>query len=89
MDYLIESKELDGLSKSHPPKGFGPGMIYNPNDNQSGLLVEWSVAAEDRNAAIKETYNLLQIAYGVEEIPTSTEEVTEEDLPDSQLMTEG
>jgi hypothetical protein len=54
-DHMIESKELDGLSRSRPKNTDG---IYDPN-NDSGLLVEWSVNKSDRDAVISEVYKVL------------------------------
>jgi hypothetical protein len=75
-------KELDGLSVDSPPaiesQNGDPANIHNPN-NDKGLLVEWSVDADDRDGVIKETREvLLQTAPEPEE---GDEVITEEDLP--------
>jgi len=77
-DHLLESKELDGLSMTVVSSS---DAIHDPNDDH-GLLVEWSVPTDLRNAAIKEVLDVITVGGIVEEdlddeiqfsdIPTST-----------------
>jgi len=87
-DYILASKELDGLSGSpptlrHEGNGKSPSTIleeiYNPNKDKE-LLVEWSVDEDTRNDAIKEIYDVLMDGSLVESEEEVTE-VTESDLP--------
>jgi hypothetical protein len=82
--HLLESNELDGLSADEPRSNVESNgklsPIYDPNKD-SGLLVEWSVDAEERDAVIKEVYNVL-VAGEVEEGASEDDNViTEEDIP--------
>lgn len=81
---MLESKELDGLSRSPSPKphelnGDGGMYIHDPNRDR-GLLVEWSVPKEMRDEAIKEVYDVITAG---EQLPAAhdDEEITEADLP--------
>lgn len=90
-DYILSSKELDGLSSSnndvntshiHETNGKAPKSIideiHDPN-NDSGSLVSWSVDKHDREEVIKEVYDVLvcdAVKVGVE--PSNA--ITEEDL---------
>lgn len=74
---LLESRELDGLSSSKPNDNV---EIHNPNGD-SGLLVEWSVAKNDREAVIAEVTNiLLEASNNVVEYVES-DEIVISDLP--------
>lgn len=80
--YLLETKELDGLSSSKPNVGElngKPAHYYNPNKD-TGLLVEWSVPDDLRDEAIKEVYDVLTLG-GVAQPSEESDEITEEDLP--------
>jgi len=54
--HILESKELDGLSRTVPQKT--DDMIYDPQ-NDEGLLVEWSVKKDIRDEVIKEVYDVI------------------------------
>lgn len=74
---LLESKELDGLSKSKPPVGCGG--VFNPNKDD-GILIEWSVSEDERTMVLEEVSNLLKYTSNVitENI---SDDVLVEDLP--------
>lgn len=74
-NYLLESKELDGLSSNIPSSI--DSRYYDPNQD-AGLLVEWSISKEDRDV-IDEIYDLL--TNNEKHCDTEQEEVTEYDLP--------
>lgn len=79
-DYLMESKELDGLSRDQPtPKA---NIYHDPNQDHE-LLVEWSVPKEIRDEVIKENYDLLMRAKGHPIAESQSVDVTEHDLPKS------
>lgn len=81
-DHMIDTKELDGLTKNEESgKDQDPKSPRNPNED-SELLVEWSVDEDDRASAISETYAV--IMEGVEPVVSEEEEgeVTHEDIPD-------
>jgi hypothetical protein len=91
--FMLESKELDGLSASDPKDTAkaitdGPTTIseckvkfttlpYSADD--PNLLVEWSVPEEDRNSAISDT--LMILAADIPAIPGDDSEITRDDLP--------
>lgn len=77
-DYLVESKELDGLSRNKSPQG--RDLYVDPNGD-AGLLVEWSVPKEVRDEVIKENYELLMRSRGQQINESTSSEVTESDLP--------
>jgi len=77
--YLLESKELDGLSVDNPTASDG---IHNPN-NDKGLLVEWSIDEETRDQAIKEVRDVITAGSSTssEGNQNQKEVITEDDLP--------
>lgn len=91
-DHMLSTKELDGLSASKPTsnhdmngkKGLIEG-IYDPN-NDSGLLVEWSVPARDRDDAIKEVYDVLVAGEKGSVNEDVDEAITSEDIPNSAAI---
>jgi hypothetical protein len=81
-DHILESKELDGLSRkeqvSHE-SGTILESITDPNLDGDNILVRWSVDKKLRDETIKETYDLL---VGEElDVGDDIEEIQEEDLP--------
>jgi hypothetical protein len=84
-DYMVSSKELDGLSMSEPTNVKSDSIIesiHDPN-NDDNLLVKWSVDPNDRNEVIEETYNLLTSEPMVEDI--GQDDITRSDLPISSV----
>lgn len=84
-DHLIESKELDGLSKNKPNSSVSNGRsitesIHDPNSDDE-LLVEWSVNKSDRDAVISEVYNVLMGKTDGNSEVSEDSLITEEDLP--------
>jgi len=82
-DFLIEHKELDGLSANHPinpaeSNGNGRG-IHDPNKD-TDLLVEWSVDEDERTQAIDEVYNVITAGEVLSE-DADEDNITEDDLP--------
>lgn len=82
--HILESKELDGLSKTPPPSvhemnGDGGAVIHDPKQDP-GLLVEWSVDKDTRDEVIKEVYDVITTG---EHLTTTgdSDEITESDLP--------
>jgi hypothetical protein len=80
-DHILQINELDGLSRSVPPKSAGTILesIHDPN-NDEGIIVDWSVDQDIRSEAIKEVYEVL-----VADIPpeiVSSEDISPTDLPD-------
>jgi hypothetical protein len=51
--FLLESKELDGLTKT-------PKNVLTEDKNDPGLLVEWSVPINDRREAMLEIRNVIK-----------------------------
>jgi hypothetical protein len=80
VDYLLESKELDGLSRDKP---ISDNTIYHDPNQDSGLLVEWSVEHEQRHDAIVETYNI--IAEGGQAFDEEDEEISPDDIPATKV----
>jgi hypothetical protein len=87
--HFMESKELDGLSRSAPDvEKHGVNIaddlrVYDPNqENEESLLVEWSVDEKTRSEVIKETYTLLMADQPDEVV--ATDEITESDLQSLQ-----
>jgi hypothetical protein len=87
--HFMESKELDGLSRSVPDADkHGLAItddlrVYDPNqDDEKSLLVEWSVDEKTRSEVIRETYALLMTDQQEEVI--TTDEITETDLKQVQ-----
>ena len=78
-DNLIESKELDGLSKSKPANN-GSDIYHDPN-NDNGLLVEWSVPKQIRDEVIKENYDIVMKSKDGDLSPNVSSEISESDLP--------
>ena len=75
--YLLESKELDGLTKT-PPKIGEDGVLTEDLENDKGLLVEWSVPKKDREEAMLEIRNIIKN----QPVSVSTDtDVSPEDLP--------
>lgn len=86
-DHLLEIKELDGLTRSEMNYSSGAN-IQDPNKTD-GLLVEWSVAEEDRKAAIREVLSVLRCGM-VNDLPSDENTITDEDITIStKLVTEG
>lgn len=83
--HFLESKELDGLSRSIPTVNTATEsegiQIYDPNKDDQ-LLVEWSVDEETRKTAIKEVYDVL--TENQDGQPSIQEEITTDDLPIQQ-----
>lgn len=76
--HILETKELDGLSKSQPRFEDDSG-IHDPA-HDPGLLVEWSVDKNIRDEVIREVYDV--ITAGESRFPVSRDdEITENDLP--------
>ena len=84
-DYVVSSKELDGLSMSEPTNVKSDSIIesiHDPN-NDDNLLVKWSVDPNDRNEVIEETYNLLTSEPIIDDI--GQDDITSSDLPISSV----
>lgn len=85
-DYLVEMKELDGLStgsKSNPSSRNGKpvgSMPHNPNSDD-GLLVEWSVGKKAREEAITEIASLLRSGTVDQDDTKEPGEISDSDLP--------
>lgn len=81
VSHFIESKELDGLSKTPPTTNVGSNgdgyHVHDPN-NDDGLIVAWSIDKDTRDSVITENYRILMCG---EETATENEEITTEDLP--------
>ena len=83
-DYMISSKELDGLSTTEPTKIVSDNIIesiHDPNTDGKGLIVGWSIDPSIRNEVIEETYNLLTSETVVEDV--GQDDITSSDLPTS------
>lgn len=85
-DYILASKELDGLSGSvrnvnehDKSKATILEEIHNPNKDKE-LLVAWSVEENIRNETIKEVYEVLMMGDVALESGDETD-ITDEDLP--------
>jgi len=75
--FLLESKELDGLTRSLPKND---DMLIENVNGSDGLLVEWSVPEKDRLEAIAEIKNVLKgqpVAIAVE----NDTDISQDDLP--------
>lgn len=90
--YMIESKELDGLSRTSPDEEGGNLIVgslevHDPNQDGDNLLVEWSVDEATRSEVIKETYEILTDSQdgGLYE-DDGDDEITDDDV---QLLQEG
>jgi len=75
--YLLESKELDGLTSSVPKND---DMLVEDVNGSEGLLVEWSVPEKERLEVINEIKNVLKgqpasVAAG------SDTDISQDDLP--------
>ena len=77
-DYLVEAKELDGLSKSKPV--LNQELYHDPNQD-TGLLVEWSVPKNIRDEVIKENLNVVMRAKEIDLNSHSNQDISEVDLP--------
>lgn len=75
-DFIIESKELDGLSRAN----LQDGGSADPNSRSNELIVEWSVPINERDSVIKETRALLMESISDDEV-IEDYEVTANDLP--------
>jgi hypothetical protein len=78
-DHMLETKELDGLTKDRPPEGLN-GSQHDPNDGD-GILVEWSTDKEERNSAINEVRTVLT-GESMNDT-TGSADITEDDIPES------
>jgi len=56
--------------------------IHNPNDD-NGIMVEWSVDEEERDSAIRETYDVLTIGTSEEKTREDESTITDDDIPSS------
>lgn len=76
-DHWIETKELDGLTRTKPESNDNPLSPFDPNDTP-GLLVEWSVSKETRGDVIKEVYQVI-----ADDAPAVNDdgEITTADIP--------
>lgn len=83
-NYMLESKELDGLSKSKPStpdKTITEGAdVVNPN-NDDELIVEWSVDKTARDEAIRDTLRQILCEDALETDDPDDTVVRPEDLP--------
>jgi hypothetical protein len=75
---LIESKELDGLTKTKPPIS---NEIYHDPNSDANLLVEWTVPKKVRDEVINENLEILMKPKDNLPKPTEDTEVSETDLP--------
>ena len=75
--WMLNQNEFDGLSKT-APVGLQSDEIHDPNGD-AGLLVEWSVPADERYEVIQEVYNLLLADIPLPE--SDSDEITPDDLP--------
>lgn len=73
---ILESKELDGLSRTKPSAG---DEIYDPNGD-SDLLVDWSVDPAMRNEVLQEVYDVITAGESVL-IESDDGEIGGSDLP--------
>jgi hypothetical protein len=72
--YLLESKELDGLTRT-----VQTGDVLKEDVNTSnGLLVEWSVSKDDRESAINEVMGILR---NQPSIVVDDDNISQDDLP--------
>ena len=76
-EYLMESKELDGLSKTKPPVS---DNIYHDPNSDNGLLVEWSIPKNVRDEAINENLNIM-LKGRESSIISPAADISENDLP--------
>ena len=78
--HILEQKELDGLTKSSPPEDKEGVLTESRNwDNEDeGVIVEWSVPSEVREEAISEVATILK---GASVQVSNSDEVTDADLP--------
>lgn len=77
-DHMLNSKELDGLSKTNVQIRESAGdQIHDPN-NDEGLLVEWSVDKESRDEVIGEVRSILVQTNAVTDDDGT---ITNDDLP--------
>jgi hypothetical protein len=75
--FLLESKELDGLTRSLPKND---DVLTEDVNGSEGLLVEWSVPEKDRIEAIAEIRNVLR----GQPVAVATEndtDISQDDLP--------
>lgn len=79
-DYLLENKELDGLTKNKPPQ-YDDMRIHDPNRDPD-LLVAWSTPRADCEAVISEVYNIIVGDDGIRVADVDDSDViTEDDIP--------
>jgi hypothetical protein len=74
--YLLESKELDGLTKS---VATGDDILNEDVNNSDGLLVAWSVPQKDRDEAIMEVKNVIRDQPAA--IDVDDTDISQDDLP--------
>jgi hypothetical protein len=77
-DHLVESKELDGLSRTKPPHS---SDTYHDPNGDGGLLVEWSIPKDVRDEVIKENLDILLRSRDVDPKNVSNSDISEADLP--------
>jgi hypothetical protein len=87
--HFLETKELDGLTsgsvpESHSLNGDGNVRIHDPNKD-TGLLVEWSVEEDERQAVISEVYNVITAGEDIPEGNDDDDQITPDDLPVSSV----
>jgi hypothetical protein len=70
--YLLESKELDGLTRTSET------TLLSEGKEDNGILVEWSVPKEDRESAIKEIIGVIKHQAI---IVTNNSDIDQDDLP--------
>jgi hypothetical protein len=58
--YLLESKELDGLTKTAKSEDCNSVLSESAETVDDGLLIEWSVPKKDRDEAIVEIRNVIK-----------------------------
>jgi hypothetical protein len=76
---LLESKELDGLTSSQAKNSsIEDIMSYNADE---GVLVEWSVDKEERDAVIKEVFDIITNGTINEDDVDGSDVITESDVP--------
>ena len=73
--HILENNELDGLSSSESK---GPTEF---DSDDEGILVDWSVDEEEREAVIKEVLDVLTVGEAQEEADEDDELITEDDIP--------
>ena len=75
---LIESKELDGLTRTKPPVS---SAIYHDPNSDNSLLVEWTVPKNIRDEVINENLEILMKSKKDQPKVVEDTEISETDLP--------